>query len=1310
MLNKILSQQSCNFRGRVTRLLMTLSVMLLPVFALQAQTGGEAGIQGTVTDSTGAVVPNATVTATDQKSGVVTTRQTTASGLYTISPIIPDVYTVTVKAQGFGDYTQKNLTVDALKMTGLNVTLNIGAAAAEVTVTGAPPALETTNATLGGVLENQTYENLPLVMNNQQRDPTAFATLLPGTQSGSRAPIIGGTGNYLAAVYVDGIPVNTINQQGDNRVVSNAIPVEAIDQFQVVTSTPGAEYEGAGLMNFTLKSGGNGYHGTIAAFFRNRALDTWNWTSKGATYKDINGVTHPAPKPDEHQDELVFSGGGPVPFTRHKAFFYATYDKFHSRQGVNPNILTVPTVKMRSGDFSELLTPCGATTAGCIGIQSNNVPCTVGAKGCAATSGYTGLIFDPTTTAACTAANGGTLCRYAFPGNVIPQNYLSPIAQAMAKALPDPTSSATFNNYLGGVPSGFENHEFTTREDVDLTSKQRLSFVLSTGVRTNVPFTIGGTPAGYVLPLPYTAGGYAKIGPTILDVEHSYAITDRIVNQFKYGFNRFPQPVTSLTDGLSGFRATDVGITNLPAGQASNELPGATFSTTSLFATAETPWTSNGASGATQNTVPNTFTLLDNLSITKGQHNITAGIQMQWLEDNVASQIGPSGVMALTYNANSTANFSGSGISTTTSGFSYASYLLGAVGGTPSVGIQAVSETGGRYHDISPYIQDDWKVTPNLTVNLGLRWDYFPPFHEVLDRWSFLNPTLTNPATGNAGALQLAGNRGAGFSCNCRTPVQTYWKNWGPRIGLAYSVTPKTVLRAGYGLVYSIGGGVGGRAGAGNGTGALGFNVTANAPAEITSTAAAGPSFYLNNSAYFKSIGLANTGFGGPGYTLPTAAAPSAAIETLNTGNFQNGSTYATAGTISYADRYLSGRAPEFNLFNAGIQQAITNDLTLTLNYAGTQSHFLLASGSNPRGYWSNQLNPAYLNALGNISATDSKGNAIPLLNAQATPTNVALLQANLPGFQLPYAGIASTATNVTTISQLLLAFPQYSGVSDTWGNVANISYNSMQVSLAQRPWHGLSYTLNYTWSKNMGDDGTFRSGFDLPAGAVSKSSQAFKMNRIDRSLTTTDIPQNIAAFGVWELPFGKGHIGGNNFLVRTLAGGWQLSSIYTYSTGVPLVVTTSGCTAPKQGQCEPDFNPAYLGTALINGKPGKGLNASNFQTVQYVNVNAFTTADTYSAPGVAAGSQINKIGDVARTAPYGLRQPSRWNADASIRRTFPVREGVNLQFQADCLNVANHPTASGLNGAWSATSKTFGTIGNISGNRDWQLAGRINF
>jgi hypothetical protein len=210
-------------------------------------------------------------------------------------------------------------------------------------------------------------------------------------------------------------------------------------------------------------------------------------------------------------------------------------------------------------------------------------------------------------------------------------------------------------------------------------------------------------------------------------------------------------------------------------------------------------------------------------------------------------------------------------------------------------------------------------VTSKLTLDLGVRWDYLPPYHEVLNRYSFLNPNLTNPVTGNKGALEFAGSsRGSGVACNCESPVSIYWKNWQPRFGIAYAINDKTVVSAGYATVHSHAGGTGGAGGTYNGTGQLGFTSSPNYP-DNAAGANAGPAFYLNNSAYFTSLGIDNANFGGPGYTVPPITTPGAMSQTLNVGNTVSSSTdkFVTATSApGYADPYISGRAPQFNLWN----------------------------------------------------------------------------------------------------------------------------------------------------------------------------------------------------------------------------------------------------------------------------------------------------------------------------------------------------------------------------------------------------------
>jgi hypothetical protein len=1294
----IFSDNLARTLGKTILLLVAALTITTPV-ALEAQTAGEGTISGIVTDSTGAVVPNARVVATNAATNIATQRTSSSAGLFTIAPLPPGIYSVTVEATGFRTLKQENLAVNALSVLSFNPVLTIGEMTETVEVTSAPPVLDTSTATLGLVMENETYANLPLQMNNAQRDATAFGALAPGAQGGARLPIIGGTGNYLGQLYLDGMPAETISQQGDNRLVSNAVDLDAVDQFQVVTSTPPAEYSGAGSMNFTMKSGGLKYHGQVSDFVRNTSFDAWSFTAKAATTTNAAGQVVPAPKPVEHQNELSASVGGKVPLTHDKLFFFFAYDKFHERKGANYTLYTIPTTLMRTGDFTEL--------------------------------GSAPVIYDPTSNA-CT---GATCTRAAFQGiknglptnNVVPDSYISPIAKAMESFLPAPTNSAIVNNYLGGQPSGFDNHVINYRVDFDLSAKQRISTVGALGTVNYVNnYSAGGSGAtayGY-LPPPYVGGDLANIFPKVFDVEHTYTVSPRIVNQFKYGFVRFFQNIHNATQGVKEWSPATLGITNLPGGQAGEEFPGAQFSQTGGVTTSLTGWTQNGNAAATQLTTPNNFTIVDNLQWLKGKHAFTFGIQVQWQQINNANPATFTGVLPLTYNSFSTAQYTANTSQlNSNSGYSYASYLLGAVGGTPSLGLQPVSEEGGRYRPISPYVEDSYKVSSKLTLDLGLRWDYFPPYHEVNDHWTFLNPNITNAATGTPGMLQFAGNYGgAGVSCGCRTPVQTYWKNWGPRVGLAYSADDKTVFRLGFGMVFSEAGGVGGRGGAFNGTGQTGFNVTATGPAETTSGAAAGPSFYLNNGSYFTSIGRANTSLFGASYAYPTAPAPSVAAQILNTGNYLNASNkVVTASSVGFADPYISGRAPEFNFYNVGIQRAVTKDMTIAVNYVGDQSHFLINSTNSgngtARGYWSNQLNPIYLAGLGGVTGTNATGAVVPILIAPATAANVAKAQAAMPGINIPNffltAATASPTTSTLTIAQGLVAFPQYSGVSDTWGsNVGNFSYNSLQITVLQRFSHGLSFNINYTYSKNIGDDGTFRSGFDIPAAAISGGGQSWKQDRIERSWTTVSGPQSLHAFGVYQLPFGKGHLGNDSMLVRALAGGWQVSGIYTYASGTPMAVTWNGCSGtnyPGQGQCMPDLNPAFVGkSARINGSYGTAPNgtvASNLGKTSYVSSAAFLVPTNISS----TSTQQYLLGNAPRTRPLNLNNPGTQNLDSSVRRSFGLPREMALVFEVDCLNTWNKVTFGSPATTFGAA--TFGTISGISNSpRDFQFAGHFNF
>jgi hypothetical protein len=1294
-----------------------------------AQTAGEAAISGTVTDKTGASIAGATVTAINTDTGVETKRETSSAGVYQISPLIVGTYRVSISARGFSTTIQEGVVLHQNEVFGFNPVLNIGDQQITITVNAAPPSINTDNAVLGATIENTEFLELPIIVSgNQQRDVTSFSNYLPGAQSppsGGRSSLFSGTANRVQEIYLNGIPMTTISQIGDNRPIFNAVPAEAIGEIGVLTSSQSAGYQGAGSVNYTMKTGGNKLHGTVADFVRNTIFDTWGFTAPNATVpKVVNGVVTkvPAGKPVDHQNEFAVGVGGPIViphlFDGHdKLFFYAAYDRLHARSAPNYQSGTVPTKKMRTGDFSELLTANGGP-------------------------GYT--IYDPTTLAACTANSTNGPCRYAYGQsagsgkgangnptgtitNVIPSNQLSPIAQKMESFLPDPASDGIQGNYIGAPPTGYDNWLYSGRVDYTFSPRQSFAATVTGGNRHAVPYTAS---SNMILPAPYIPTTYSTVVGHWADLSHTFTLSPSLVNQFKFGFSYFGgPPLKNVTEGVSEWEAVNMGInfSGVPSnGQAVTEFPTSTFTGSS----SPTNW-GLGASGVTATTVTESYTGIDNFLWLKGKHAMTFGMQMQWLLENASNYDGPTSSLTLAWNSTETAavgipagKTSGSEYHSN-SGYSYASYLLGAVNNT-AITLQNFSTLGGRYNTLAPYFQDDFKVTSKLTLNLGVRWDYLPSYQEVQDRFSFLNPNIDNPVTGNKGALQFAGGwGGAGVGIGKSTPVNNYLKNWGPRVGLAYALTPKTTIRAGYSLVYSHGGGTGGAANTFNGTGQNGFT-SSNSFTAGSAGANAGPAFYLNS---------ANNNFGGPGYTVPKITDPGTVSQTLNVGNTVttvNGvNTYVAASAApGYADPYLGGRAPEFSFWNFGIQRELIRDTVLTINYAGSESHFI-AGATNMRGKYAGQINPIYY-ALGsdlNLAATDTN---LAKANTDATAVGLPALSSPYTGHGFQDAAATTAGAGKATIGQMLTWMPQFSGTTDTWGlQGANANYHSAQVSLEHRLAHGLTLNVNYTYAKNLDDAGTQRSGYAIPSSLV-LSGKGSKVNRADRSISANSIPNLVAAYGTYRLPFGKGAIGGNNFFVRQVAGGWTLSSMFTFNNGTPLLVINSGCTASGTvGTCMPDVNPSYTKKSIRqNGSWGKGITgvtlgqASNKGGVSYAAgyIGNSTNGDGADASGNAAACASSvtafcnagayKIGDSPRSAVYGLRNPSTYNLNMGLSRTFDITpDRLKFIFRVDCSNATNHVTFGGI--GVNVSSALFGTVSTATASgasRDFQFSGRFNF
>jgi hypothetical protein len=271
----------------------------------------------------------------------------------------------------------------------------------------------------------------------------------------------------------------------------------------------------------------------------------------------------------------------------------------------------------------------------------------------------------------------------------------------MESFLPAPSLTNTItSNYLGSNPSGFDNNVKDWRVDFDLSAKQRISTIGAMGAVNYLNnYQAGGSGANTYgfLPLPYVGGTIANIFPKVYQVQDTYTINDHLINQFKYGFTRFIQPQITATDGKTQYSPGTMGITNLPTGQASTVFPGVSFGTTGAVATSITGWAGPAQGGfVTQSVSPSTYAVLDNMQWQKGKHSITGGFSFMWEEINSALPKGFSGITQLPFNSNSTAQYaSNSNALSSSSGNSYASYLLGAVAGT-SLSLQPVSEVGGQ--------------------------------------------------------------------------------------------------------------------------------------------------------------------------------------------------------------------------------------------------------------------------------------------------------------------------------------------------------------------------------------------------------------------------------------------------------------------------------------------------------------------------------------------------------------------------------------------------------------------------------------
>jgi hypothetical protein len=1193
----ILESLSRNPKGhlRATTVLAVaaiLAALVFPASPLHAQVAGTGTIQGTVQDSSGAVISGAVVAATNTATGLELSQTTSGAGTYAIVALPAGEYNVAVHAAGFGSVVQQHVVVNALSQVGLNLTLQVGSSVQQIVVSEGAAQLPTENGTVETNIPSSTYSALPIEMQGSPKNPIGFLNLVPGVTSDPLwgSPIMNGGMAQSGLVYVNGLLLAS-PEFGTGIKNIDTISTEDVEEFQVLTSGVPATYDGQGIANLVLKSGTNHIHGSVYENIRNTAFD-----ARGFSF-----VQPPGPTPVERQNEYGFTVGGPI--RRGRIFYFGSYDGYKITQGSQPTLVTIPTAAERTGDFGALSVP----------------------------------IYDPATT----TCSGGVCTRTAFPGNIIPADRISNAAKVLQSYLPAPQSGALSDNYFNTFTNGNASRAYLAKVDANVTSNNRTTFVFQ---REQLePLSVGA-----VLPLPYSSAATHHYVDYAAQISDTHVITPNLLNVFGFQFLRVEKVIGNLT--TNGNYPAKAGIKGLPPGEPSTAFPEIQFVG---GPNAPTAWANQGNTNGFVE-VPQSVTVQDNVHWTHGKHSMTFGGQLI-VESEALAQ--PSLFNGFNFNNAETAGFApGTSTIDSTTGSAYASYLLGVVDSASALDT-AVQETGARFRNYALYVQDDWKVTPKLTLNLGLRYTIPKPFVEQFDRTSWFDPTVRNSvAKGAPGAVVFAGN---GLdSCHCHTNVKTHYLTFGPRFGFAYALNSRTVVRSSFAMVHFNGAALGGN-GEQQGVGTLGYSTS---PSFNSPDGGVTPAFVLDS--------------GFPAYQRPPFFQ-----STLSAGFT---TTVPLGSGVSYDRPDTAGRSPYTEEWNLNVERELPASMVLSLGYDGTSSHFNGVQGGV--GIYSNQINPKYM-ALGS------------LLGQAESPSTLAQAQAQFPEIKLPFANFAGT------IGQMLRPFPQYDNSGgtwmgpDPWANFGTTSYNAFQASLSRRMTNGLYFLAAYTWSKTF-DEG----GMSIQwAGQAARS--AYNL-AAERSVSLQDQPHVVSLSEVYTLPFGRGHRwSGDNAVVNAIVGGWQISGIEQYSAGAPIGTIFGGCNPLQQlyagGQtlvtasnaCYADYNPAFSGNIRINGKF-----SSNTTSSPYFNVNAFMTAPPFT------------FGNTPRTLAFPSLRNDWWkNESVSIARTFKIKENVNFQFKADAFNVFNRTLFGGVNTDLQSTA-----FGHISGQantpRQLQLEGYLRF
>ncbi len=715
-------------------LLVWLVVCALPAFG-QVDRGA---IAGRVMDSSGAVVPKASITVTNKATGVAITTPVNDSGEYQVLALIPGSYTVKASADGFESVLRDDIELHVQDRLSIEFVLKVGSMTQEVVVTGGEPLLQTQTADVGNVVDTQLVNDLPL----NGRRYADLALLEPGVQkfyaANNPAPdrfSVNGNLELQNNFLLNGVDNNSWSenlQEFSVQVVQP--PPDAVQEFRVQTRTYSTEFgnSAGAVINATIKSGTNQYHGNLFEYLRNAALDANSWVNNA---NPINGK--PLPKGHFVQNQFGGTFGGPI--IKDKTFFFGDFERFSSRESTTIQS-TVPTPLMKAGNFTELP----------FALSDSTVP---GQSGC-----YVGNILQAT-------SSTGQTC-------------LDPVAAKLMALLPDPNKPSLValqgtpgswksqSNYLFPAPVPDDVYSFDGRVDHNLNQTNRLfgSYSYRHLSRQDPPWTSNGVIG---------SGNFAtqyRIHTQSLALGWTRTLSNSLVNDARFGFNRDYAHSDPIGVSLGSSQAESlIGLTGIPDGPGSGGLPPIEINGLTRIGTS--PW-------RPQYQISQAWNIIEGLSWLKGGHSFKFGYQYLKRSDNFLDLRAPQGELQT------------NGIYTTGGAFGVPDFLLGDVDGvhftTPHV-----------VHYFQPghsfYAMDTWKTTPKLTLTYGLRYELFAPLMDRTNNTSNFTPD-------NGGGIVTAASNASGWFD--RALIHPDLNDFAPRLGFAYQMTNRVVWRGGYGVFY----------------------------------------------------------------------------------------------------------------------------------------------------------------------------------------------------------------------------------------------------------------------------------------------------------------------------------------------------------------------------------------------------------------------------------------------------------------------------------------------------------------------------